>query len=145
MFLIIWLIQVSGYYFTGREQHLTEGFMRYLLPVLLPIALAGCATVSTTKTIQVTPQPGADHIVVDTNATARCKDILFIITCKVNLDMTPVGVMENAPATASVAAPAPAANETVATRLEELDKLKSQKLISTKEYQAKRTEILRGL
>lgn len=121
--------------------------MRYFLPVLLPIALAGCATVSTTKTIQVTPQPGADHIVVDTNATARCKDIFFIITCKVNLEMTPVGGMENAPATASVASPVPApvANETVTGRLEELDKLKSQKLISNREYQAKRTEILRGL
>lgn len=121
--------------------------MRFFLPVLLPIALAGCATVSTTKTIQVTPQPGADHIVVDTNATARCKDIFFIISCKVNLEMTPVGGMDNVPAIASLATPnsVPIANETVSTRLEELDKLKSQKLISAKEYQAKRSEILKGL
>jgi len=121
--------------------------MRYLLPVLLPIALAGCATVSTTKTIQVTPQPGADHIVVDTNATARCKDIFFIITCKVNLEMTPVGGMENTPATASLVTPAPTpvVSATLTSRLEELDKLKSQKLINAKEYQTKRTEILRGL
>jgi hypothetical protein len=124
-----------------------EDRMRYLLPVLLPIALAGCATVSTTKTIQVTPQPGADHIVVDTNATARCKDIFFIITCKVNLEMTPVGGMENTPATASLVTPAPTpvVSATVTSRLEELDKLKSQKLINAKEYQTKRTEILRGL
>lgn len=121
--------------------------MRYLLLLLLPMALVGCATVSTTKTIQVTPQPGADHIVVDTHASARCKDIFFIITCRVNLDMTPVGAMDTATTTASLTAPAsvPAANDNVSTRLEALDKLKSQKLISAREYKEKRNEILRGL
>jgi uncharacterized lipoprotein YajG len=58
--------------------------MRYLTLLLLPLLLAGCATVSTTKTIEVIPQPGVDHIVVDTNASARCKDIFFIITCRLN-------------------------------------------------------------
>lgn len=45
--------------------------MRYLLLLLLPFLLIGCATVSTTKTIQVIPQAGVDHIVVDTNAYAQ--------------------------------------------------------------------------
>lgn len=121
--------------------------MRSFIPLLLPIVLAGCATVSTTKTIQVTPQPGADHIVVDTNATARCKDIFFIITCRVNLEMMPVGGTESSPATASLMPPAavPTVGANTTARLEELDSLKSQKLISVKEYKTKRDEILRGL
>lgn len=121
--------------------------MRYLLLLLLPMALVGCATVSTTKTIQVTPQPGADHIVVDTNASARCKDIFFIITCRVNLEMTPVGGMNTAATTASLTTPtsAPAADDSVTTRLEALDKLRAQKLITAREYKEKRNEILRGL
>ncbi|MCS2169186.1 hypothetical protein MUU46_02425 [Scandinavium sp. TWS1a] len=119
--------------------------MRYLLLLLLPIALAGCATVSTTKTIQVTPQPGLDHIVINSNATARCKDIFFIISCKVNLEMMPVGGMDTSTQTVALATTPSVVTETTTSRLEELDKLKSQELISSREYNVKRSEILRGL
>lgn len=122
--------------------------MRYLTLLLLPLLLAGCATVSTTKTIEVIPQPGVDHIVVDTNASARCKDIFFIITCRLNVEMTPVGGAESATA----AAPLAMVTSTTATdknstlsRLTELDGLKKKKLISADEYKVKRNEILRGL
>ncbi|WP_314142232.1 hypothetical protein [Buttiauxella noackiae] len=117
---------------------------------LLPFTLAGCATVSTTKTIEVIPQPGADHIVVDTNAHARCKDIFFIITCRVNIDMTPVGGMDSSSGaalpTASSSTPVTTTiSDNTSDRLEELDKLKSKKLISLNEYKTKRNEILKGL
>jgi hypothetical protein len=124
--------------------------MRYLTFFLLSFLLSGCATVSTTKTIEVIPQAGVDHIVVDTNAYARCKDIMFIITCRINMDMTPTGGVDAA--TASVLqTPKPQAPVTATTadkttdRLAELDKLKAQKLISPGEYKVKRNEILRAL
>lgn len=124
--------------------------MRYLMLFLLPLTLAGCATVSTTKTIEVIPQAGADHIVVDTNAYARCKDIFFIITCRVNIDMTPVGGT-NSSTTAILPTSSPSTPVTTTTldntsdRLEELDKLKSKRLISSSEYKTKRNDILKGL
>lgn len=122
--------------------------MRYLTLLLLPLLLAGCATVSTTKTIEVIPQPGVDHIVVDTNASARCKDIFFIITCRLNVEMTPVGGVDSTVATAPLAkatSTATTAKDSASSRLTELDGLKNKKLISADEYKVKRNEILRGL
>lgn len=123
--------------------------MRYLMLFLLPFTLAGCTTVSTTKTIEVIPQAGVDHVVVDTNAYARCKNIFFI-TCRVNIDMTPVGGVDSTTATTlsptSSSTPATTtASGNTSDRLAELDKLKSQRLISSGEYKTKRNEILRGL
>ncbi|MEQ6277413.1 hypothetical protein [Kluyvera huaxiensis] len=122
--------------------------MRYLTLLLLPLLLAGCATVSTTKTIEVIPQPGVDHIVVDTNASARCKDIFFIITCRLNVEMTPVGGVDSTIATAPLAkatSTATTAKDSASSRLTELDGLKKKQLISADEYKVKRNEILRGL
>ncbi|WP_172728409.1 hypothetical protein [Kluyvera cryocrescens] len=122
--------------------------MRYLMLLLLPLLLAGCATVSTTKTIEVIPQPGVDHIVVDTNASARCKDIFFIITCRLNVEMTPVGGVDSTIATAPLAkatSTATTAKDSASSRLTELDGLKKKQLISADEYKVKRNEILRGL
>ena len=122
--------------------------MRYLTLLLLPLLLAGCATVSTTKTIEVIPQPGVDHIVVDTNASARCKDIFFIITCRLNVEMTPVGGVDSTIATASLAkatSTGTTAKDSASSRLTELDELKKKQLISVDEYKVKRNEILRGL
>ncbi|EPK7358849.1 hypothetical protein LZ634_04410 [Kluyvera intermedia] len=122
--------------------------MRYLTLLLLPLLLAGCATVSTTKTIEVIPQPGVDHIVVDTNASARCKDIFFIITCRLNVEMTPVGGVDSTIATAPLAkatSTGTTAKDSASSRLTELDELKKKQLISVDEYKVKRNEILRGL
>ena len=122
--------------------------MRYLTLLLLPLLLAGCATVSTTKTIEVIPQPGVDHIVVDTNASARCKDIFFIITCRLNVEMTPVGGVDSTIATAPLAkatSTGTTAKDSASSRLTELDELKQKQLISADEYKVKRNEILRGL
>ena len=122
--------------------------MRYLMLLLLPLLLAGCATVSTTKTIEVIPQPGVDHIVVDTNASARCKDIFFIITCRLNVEMTPVGGVDSTIATAPLAkatSTGTTAKDSASSRLTELDGLKKKQLISADEYKVKRNEILRGL
>lgn len=122
--------------------------MRYLTLLLLPLLLAGCATVSTTKTIEVIPQPGVDHIVVDTNASARCKDIFFIITCRLNVEMTPVGGVDSTIATAPLAkatSTGTTAKDSASSRLTELDELKKKQLISADEYKVKRNEILRGL
>lgn len=133
------------FYLWGGETFY-EGKMRYLMLSWLPFLLVGCATVSTTKTVEVIPQPGVDHIVVDTNAHARCKDIFFIITCRVDIDMVPVGGADSATMpVASNAVPATTSADNTSERLAELDKLKSQHLITPGEYKTKRNEILRGL
>lgn len=80
------------------------------------------------------------------------KEILFIITCRLNIDMTPVGGMASTTAALlPLASPSPStsaatpATDNTSGRLAELDKLKSQRLISAGEYKAKRNEILKGL
>lgn len=113
--------------------------MKFIV-LLLATILVGCTTVSTTKTIAIAPQPGEQQVVVDANAHARCKEILIFMSCKLDLDLQQVSA-ETSQHAALDASPSNA----IALRIEKLDDLKAHKLVTEKEYQEQRKNILRDL
>ena len=53
---------------------------------LFPL-LVGCVTVRDSKSLVITPEPGASKIAVTANATARCQDFFFVMSCTLALDV----------------------------------------------------------
>ena len=53
---------------------------------MLPL-LEGCVTVNASKSLVITPQPGATKVAVTSNAVAHCYDVFWIMWCKLELDL----------------------------------------------------------
>lgn len=136
--------------------------------VAIAVCAQGCATVEDTKTIVITPEPGATQVVVDSRAWARCKDIVFIITCNLDLSLAPAKAANvatsppenqsttvvkppqalppvNAPVAAVMPQSSDASTSPASKRLQELEQLRVNGQITDKEYKNKRQEILRNL
>ena len=59
--------------------------MRLALLVCMTALMSGCVSVSNVKTMQI-PASGAP-VAVTSRAQAKCFDLLFILTCTLNLEM----------------------------------------------------------
>lgn len=121
------------------------------------ILISGCVHVRESKSIIVTPEPGQTEVLVESNVSARCRDILGIISCNTNIDLHQVK-RENPQASSSQQSEdEPEQSETVPkqpvvtaqklesktfTRLNELEQLRKEHIISEPEYQKKRKQIL---
>jgi len=64
--------------------------IKKLIGLVLLFVLMGCATVNETKSVLIHPQQGETTIVVASKTTAKCQNIIGIITCDVNIDVSRV-------------------------------------------------------
>ena len=51
------------------------------------VLLSGCMTISVSKSLVVTPQPGETKIVVTGNAVTHCQDYFLFFRCTLNIEM----------------------------------------------------------
>lgn len=58
---------------------------------LFPFTLTGCVTVHNSKSLVVTPEPGAAKAMVIADASARCYDFILVSWCKLDLALRQVG------------------------------------------------------
>lgn len=137
----------------------------YYLIVLPILLLQGCSTIKDSKTILVTPEKGQSKVVIESVTTARCKNIIGIITCDISIDLhqarqegdqvttpnrissqqTLVTIPTKTSAQPSADNRTVTNNGTPTARLKQLDELIKSGLISKDEYKQKRQTILKEL
>jgi hypothetical protein len=138
------LLALAAHSKKGRR--MLKKVMCEIAVILLPMAFVGCATLSDTKSLSITPQPGETRVVVDTNAVTRCTDIFFVISCKLEHELHQAGGATTfSHSDPSVPSGDTSMPNTASSRLGQLDELREKGLITEKEYQEKRQKILKGL
>lgn len=61
--------------------------MKALAGTLAALSLSGCISLTASKSLIVTPEPGETKIAVTANAVTRCKDYFIFYRCTLNLDL----------------------------------------------------------
>lgn len=61
--------------------------MKIIYAAFAALMLHGCMTITASKSLVVSPEPGETKIVVTGNATTHCQDYFFFSRCTLTIEM----------------------------------------------------------